>query len=81
MLRYFSSAFGTTESHIQDILHLNLKEKTAFSALYLKCDIFNPVSVRENISQPGCFQSSLQTIIPFLFDVRTLKGIYEKQYF
>ena len=27
MLRYFSSAFGTTESHIEDILHLSLKEK------------------------------------------------------
>ena len=27
MLRYFSSVFGTTEIHILDILHLNLKEK------------------------------------------------------
>ncbi len=35
MLRYFSSAFGTTESHIQDILHLNLKEKTAVRRLPL----------------------------------------------
>ena len=29
MLRYFSSVFGTTEIHILDILHLNLKEKKA----------------------------------------------------
>ena len=35
MLRYFSSAFGSTESHIQDILHLNLKEKTAVRRLPL----------------------------------------------
>lgn len=27
MLRYFSSVFGTTEIHILDILHLNLREK------------------------------------------------------
>ena len=35
MLRYFSSAFGTTENHIDDILHLNLKEKTAVRRLPL----------------------------------------------
>ena len=29
MLRYFSSVFGTTEIHVLDILHLNLKEKKA----------------------------------------------------
>lgn len=38
-----------------------------FSTHYLECDIFNPVSIRENIGQPGCFQGSLQIIIPFLY--------------
>lgn len=35
MLRYFSSVFGTTEIHILDILHLNLKEKKAVRRLPL----------------------------------------------
>ena len=35
MLRYFSSVFGTAEIHILDILHLNLKEKTAVRRLPL----------------------------------------------
>lgn len=35
-----------------------------FSAFYLKRDIFNSVSIRENIGQPGCFQSSLQNNHP-----------------
>lgn len=34
-LHYFSSAFGTTESHFLDILHLNLKEKKAVRRLPL----------------------------------------------
>lgn len=33
MLRYFSSVFGTTEIHILDILHLNLKEKKGGTAI------------------------------------------------
>ena len=35
MLRYFSSVFGTTEIHVLDILHLNLKEKKAVRRLPL----------------------------------------------
>ena len=33
MLRYFSSVFGTTEIHILDILHLNLKREKGGTAI------------------------------------------------